>query len=182
LPEVFSDVADAPPIDPDFVAIPKFSGSKLKNEPILHQASFPVRFHDLDANGHVNNAVYFEWAYEATPVDLLGWSLREIHGEFRVSVKFGETVSVRVKELRERISLEEAGFRSFVYDMVEAEDCQERSMARFCAIWTPLGADKENKNIEKQCPQPLKKENLKGSGDESPAGCGAEPRGFIENR
>jgi medium-chain acyl-[acyl-carrier-protein] hydrolase len=168
LPEVFSDVTDAPPIDPDFIAIPKLSGPKLKNEPILHQTSFPVRFHDLDANGHVNNAVYFEWVYEATPLDLLGWSLREVHGEFRVSVKFGETVLVRVKEIREIGEIQERGeergkqvfseeeeekeegvknapsCRSFVYDMVETEDSPERSMARFYAVWAPFGADKEN--------------------------------------
>jgi medium-chain acyl-[acyl-carrier-protein] hydrolase len=138
LPEIFSDVADALPIDPNFVVIPKISGSKLKNEPILRETSFPVRFHDLDANGHVNNAVYFEWVYEATPLDLLSWSLREIHGEFRASVKFGETVWVRVKELKEEKGL---GCRSFVYDMVEAEDQRERSMARFYAVWAPLDFD-----------------------------------------
>jgi hypothetical protein len=93
--------------------------------------------------------VYFEWAYEATPLDLLSWGLLEVHGEFRVSAKFLETVLVRVKEQKEQKeqTFEEHGeqglsCRSFVYDMVEAADPQERSMARFYAVWTPLGADK----------------------------------------
>ena len=35
LSEVFIGVADAPPIDPDFALVPKFSISALKKTPIL---------------------------------------------------------------------------------------------------------------------------------------------------
>ena len=129
VPEIFSDVAGDPPIDGDFMAIPKLSGPH-ENEKALHEKSFEVRFHDLDANGHVNNAVYFEWIWEAPP-DPLDWSVREIYAEFRISVKFGDTVRVRMKEQPST----EAGTRCWVYDMTVAEDPKARSVARFFAVW-----------------------------------------------
>jgi medium-chain acyl-[acyl-carrier-protein] hydrolase len=144
LPEVFSDVADDPPIDPDFAVIPKLLDSNSESFPLFREVTFPVRFHDLDANGHVNNAVYFEWAYEATPLDLLAWGMREMHAEFRVSAKFGEAVVTKVRECPSA----EAGTRAFVYDMMgpiidqTASDRKKgeiRSLARFYGVWAPLG-------------------------------------------
>jgi acyl-ACP thioesterase len=166
LPEVFSDVAGDPPIDPDFPRIPKLPGirgaaGEVSEEcyclPELECSSrlFPVRFHDLDANGHVNNAVYFEWAFEATPLDPLAWGIREIHAEFRASAKLGGTVLVRVKEeKKEKEENAAPDARSFVYEMIGAADAKAaeakaadaeagrkpRSLARFCAVWSPLGA------------------------------------------
>jgi acyl-ACP thioesterase len=139
IPEIFSDTAGAPPIDPDFAAIPRFSGSALESVPVLSERAFPVRFHDLDSNGHVNNAVYFEWAFEGTPLNPLAWSLREMCAEFRVSAKLGDTVLVRVKEPRE----EGRETRAFVYDMTAAGARDEserpgRSLARFSSVWAPL--------------------------------------------
>ena len=144
LPEVFYDVADDPPIDPEFTAIPKLSGSSLKNEPFLKETDFPVRFHDLDSNGHVNNAAYFEWVYEATPLDLLAWQVREINAEFRVSAKFGETVRVRVKPTGlKTVDLKEGAeneARAFAYDMTRAGESPlgGGSLARFYSVWAPL--------------------------------------------
>jgi acyl-ACP thioesterase len=149
LPEVFADVAGDPPIDPDFPPIPKLSGSRQKNAPPapVSESLFPVRFHDLDSNGHVNNAVYFEWAFEATPLDPLGWGIREVHAEFRASAKFGDTVLVRVREEEENAA---PGSRAFLYEMTDAvRDAdtadtepggKARSLARFRAVWFPLGA------------------------------------------
>jgi acyl-ACP thioesterase len=154
LPEIFSDVADDPPIDGDFAAIPKLNETSL-NKMSCNEMSFKVRFHDLDANGHVNNAVYFEWVWESTPLDLLEWSVREIRAEFRVSVKFGDTVLVRVEERKDVQKgksetfpgsfpafpdFPEAGARFFVYDMIVAGDPKARPVARFFAVWTPLGS------------------------------------------
>jgi acyl-ACP thioesterase len=160
LPEVFSGVADDPPIDPEFPAIPKFSGSVRSARP-AGERLFPVRFHDLDANGHVNNAVYFEWAFEATPLDPLAWGIREIHAEFRASAKLGDTVLVKVKEeKREEEKASSGGTapsgRAFVYEMTDAvrdaaaadaepgkpekPEKKARSLARFRAVWFPLGA------------------------------------------
>ncbi|MDR1648962.1 MAG: hypothetical protein LBR71_01765 [Synergistaceae bacterium] len=148
LPEVFSDLSGDPPIDPDFPAIPKLSDVRESCPSELEYKSFfPVRFHDLDANGHVNNAVYFEWAFEATPLDPLDWGIREIHAEFRASAKPGDVVLVRVLE---NAVPENAGpdACSFVYEMAGAErdaDVEQpgkkvRSLARFHAVWSPLDA------------------------------------------
>jgi len=136
LPEVFRSVADDPLIDPEFAAIPKLSGSALKDAPVLHTTGFPVRFHDLDPVGHVNNAVYFEWMYEATPLDLLSWEIRAVNAEFRAGAKFGETVQVKIKSLDPAAAgLEEA--RAFVYDMTRAGD-DKHSVARLYALWAPV--------------------------------------------
>ena len=156
LPEIFSDVAGDPPIAGGVAPIPKLSKPKPKDNANnannaentlanVKKIPFMVRFHDLDANGHVNNAVYFEWIWESTPLDLMDWSIQEIHGEFRVSVKFGETVLVRVEEqIQEQIQEQtehaaKGGPRFFVYDMTVAGDPKARSVARFFAVWTPLG-------------------------------------------
>ena len=147
LPEVFHGVADDPPIDPEFGAIPRLSGSALKNAPILREMEFPVRFHDLDANEHANNAVYFEWMYEATPLDLLSWKVRSVNAEFRAGAKFGETVLVRVKAVEPKAaSLAGAGSviglegdtRAFAYDMIR-DGKDMHPLARFCALWAQLG-------------------------------------------
>jgi acyl-ACP thioesterase len=163
LPEVFSGVADDPPIDPDFSSIPRLSGSKPKNAenaplPAESERIFPVRFHDLDANGHVNNAVYFEWAFEATPLDPLAWGIRQVDAEFRASAKLGDTVLVKVREEKNKEeNKEEKGAapdrRTFVYEMTDAlRDAdiadagdsepgrKARSLARFHAVWSPLEA------------------------------------------
>ncbi|MDR1978652.1 MAG: hypothetical protein LBQ42_07955 [Synergistaceae bacterium] len=132
LPEVFSQVAGDPPIDEEFVPIPKLSPSGEQEQ--KHEKAFPVRFHDLDSNGHVNNAAYFEWVWEATPLDLMDWGIREIYAEFRVSVKFGETVRVRATE---QVPLETRNERFFVYDMIVDGDQKARPVARFAALWAP---------------------------------------------
>ncbi|MDR2176197.1 MAG: hypothetical protein LBO82_09730 [Synergistaceae bacterium] len=155
LPEIFSGVADDPPIDPDFPAIPKLSGPASNSAPApVSERLFPVRFHDLDANGHVNNAVYFEWAFEATPLDPLAWGIREIHAEFRASAKFGDTVLVRVREEKGETGTPTGaapGDRAFVYEMTDAAGSGDaeraepesgkkaRSLARFRAAWSPIG-------------------------------------------
>lgn len=139
LPEVFSDASL--PVDPGFRSIPK-----IRPETPAHEAIFPVRFHDLDANSHVNNAVYFEWAYEATPLNLQEYGIREMCAEFRVSAKFGDSVRVEVRELPPAPGA--AKPREFVYAMwnaAEAENTKaKKPMARFYCAWEPLGNGRES--------------------------------------
>jgi len=141
LPEVFCDVADDPPIDPEFDAIQKLSSSALKDAPILRITEFPVRFHDLDSIGHVNNAVYFEWMYESTPLDLMAWEIRSVGAEFRVSIKYGETVRVKVKAVAPGSNQKEET-RAFAYDIVRAGR-DEHPVARFYTSWAQ--SDMEHK-------------------------------------
>ena len=44
----------------------------------MFRTTIALRWSDLDAQGHVNNAVYFEWVFEATPIDLMAWGPRSI--------------------------------------------------------------------------------------------------------
>jgi medium-chain acyl-[acyl-carrier-protein] hydrolase len=121
IPEVFEDVIDDLPIDPDFAGI-----QKLKERGgAITETLFPVRFHDLDANGHVNNAVYFEWAFEATPLDLTAWSAASMNAEFRISVKYKDVVRARVQEIEC-----DKGERSFIYEINNGEG---KTAARFAA-------------------------------------------------
>lgn len=113
LPEIFP-AGESVFIDPGFREIPDFESAV----PVA-EAFFPVRFHDLDANIHVNNTAYFEWAYEAAPLDLLAWGVREMAAEFRVSARLGDTVRVEVRELPAN---SRAGrTREFVYSVTLAD-------------------------------------------------------------
>jgi len=150
LPEIFA--ADAVPIDSDFRTIPEPGAP-------VGEALFPVRFHDLDANTHVNNAVYFEWAWEATPLDLMGHGIRSASAEFRVSAKPGDTVRVGVSEP------EGPGTpREFVYTMWSTMESGalesggrgkgKKPLARFWCAWEALegagavkGEEKEEKSL-----------------------------------
>ena len=130
LPEIFS--LDALPIAADFREIPRPSGGPF------HERHFHVRFHDLDANEHVNNAVYFEWAYEATPLDLLGYGMREMRAEFRVSARLGDTIAVRAEELEPADSGTESRLKAYAYTMLDAAGREKRPLARLYAAWEPL--------------------------------------------
>jgi medium-chain acyl-[acyl-carrier-protein] hydrolase len=58
---------------PDRYLDPETSGDipafKTLREPdrVDFELPFKVRMHDLDLNGHVNNAIYLEWAVETVP-------------------------------------------------------------------------------------------------------------------
>ncbi|MFC2594341.1 MAG: acyl-[acyl-carrier-protein] thioesterase [Fretibacterium sp.] len=129
LPEFLS--CDTEPIDPDFRDIPDFSEPGAGE---VHETVYPVRFHDLDANGHVNNAVYFEWIFEATPIDLMTWGPRSISASFRASAKLGDVLTVRVCELEESGSGE---VRTFVYEVAGAVRGSGRSLTTFSCSWGP---------------------------------------------
>ena len=85
LPEILK--RDIGEISPDFNDIPDIN----ENE-ILRDVEFPVKFHDLDYNSHVNNAVYFGWVYDETPIDLMNYSLKSVYASFRTGARFGEKV------------------------------------------------------------------------------------------
>ena len=74
-------------ISPDFRDIPAVSD-------VAYTVKIPVMFHDLDYNSHVNNAVYFEWVYDSSPIDLMTHSLRTVCASFRSGARLGETVTL----------------------------------------------------------------------------------------
>ncbi len=87
LPELLKQ--DCEDIEPDFKEIIKMPES-------YNEISQPVRFHDLDYNSHVNNAVYFEWIFEATPIDFMAHELKSVYANFRSGVKANEHVKIQV--------------------------------------------------------------------------------------
>ena len=103
---------DAQDINPEFRDIPKL------NEANIIEAPFEIRFHDLDVNGHANNAAYFEWIFEASKnipdFDLMKYSLKSAAANFRSGVKWGDELNILISEL-------EAGqnSRAFVYNIAD---------------------------------------------------------------
>jgi medium-chain acyl-[acyl-carrier-protein] hydrolase len=90
LPQEFIDSGE--PVEPGFD----------KAENVTEPASvhrFPVRWHDIDANQHVNNSVYIEWAMESMPAKVLTeMSLAGLNVEYRNSLFYGETALVGIQE------------------------------------------------------------------------------------
>ena len=86
------DISPDERISPDFREIPDITD-------ITHSVEIPVMFHDLDYNGHVNNAVYFEWVHDTSPVDLMTHSLRTVCASFRSGARLGEKVVLSFSEV-----------------------------------------------------------------------------------
>ena len=87
IPEI--NLKDTAEIAPDFKDI-----AELNHNEILKSVEFPVRYHDLDYNAHVNNAVYFGWVYDETPIDFENYEIKSIRASFRSGAKFGEKVTL----------------------------------------------------------------------------------------
>lgn len=91
LPEILTRDTEA--INPDFQEIPSFS-----EDEILRSVDFPVRFHDLDYNAHVNNAAYFGWVYDECPVNFQAQELKFVCASFRSGAKLGEKITLQIAE------------------------------------------------------------------------------------
>lgn len=113
-------------IDPDFRDIPAPApDAEFRTTP------WPIRFHDLDVNGHVNNAVYFEWVYEATPLDLMEYEIREISASFRSGARWGDRVNIETCELPSS----SPDVRTFVYRVVRDSTPASKPMTLFSCTW-----------------------------------------------
>ena len=93
LPEILT--RDTAEISPDFSEFPEREESE-----IIKSVDIPVRFHDLDYNSHVNNAVYFGWVFDECPVDLMNKELKFISAEFRTGAKIGEKVTLNYEKIQ----------------------------------------------------------------------------------
>lgn len=96
LPEINS--CDTQEINTDFYELNDFNYEK-----IVRNVEFPVRFHDLDYNSHVNNAAYFAWVFDECPVDLMTNELKFIGASFRSGAKLGEKVTLNYSKAGENI-------------------------------------------------------------------------------
>jgi acyl-CoA thioester hydrolase len=112
----------------------------MTHDPFRFSATMDVRWRDLDALNHVNNAVYFTYLEQArvrylrelrlfpdTPADI-GFILAEAHCQFKSPLTLGErvTVHIRVSELRRS---------SFVFEYrMEGEDGRLAAEARTAQV------------------------------------------------
>ena len=94
MPQIFILNSEENPHVPNkFTELPR-EASEKSNVKI-----FEVRLHDLDANDHVNNAVYIEWAVESVPREvstnyqLSGWDV-----SYRKGAYLGDEVIVNTSE------------------------------------------------------------------------------------
>lgn len=69
--------------------IPKLEATTTK--------SYPVRYFDIDRNGHVNNSQYLAWAYDALPFDFLkNHEPDEVQVYFIKEVYYGQVIQSEV--------------------------------------------------------------------------------------
>ena len=94
LPEIIA--RDTHEVAPEFHDIPDFDDIDT-----VLEISRSVAFHDLDYNAHVNNAAYFEWVYDSTPVDFTEYEPKSIYASFRSGAKFGERVTLKISRAKE---------------------------------------------------------------------------------
>lgn len=111
-------------IDNDFRQLPKLSRTD-------HSATFRVRMHDLDVNRHVNNAVYVEWALEATPASIWhSYRPYEVEAQFSAMAFYGDSVQVDV------CVISDAPEPRFLHRICRADDGTE--LTRLRTRWAPL--------------------------------------------
>lgn len=129
-------------INPDFGEIPRL------NENNIIQTPYSIRFHDLDINGHANNAAYFEWIFEASAningIDLMKYNLKSASAFFRSGVKWGEKLRILISEINNNANNDNIdninnkninNSRSFVYHIVnDSREKSEKPTAFFC-LW-----------------------------------------------
>lgn len=88
---------DTESINAEFQEIPE-------DENVIYESERTVKFHDLDYNSHVNNAVYFSWVFDESPVDIMSNELKSIKASFRSGAKFNEKVMIRISRSEENIT------------------------------------------------------------------------------
>ena len=108
---------DTESINPEFRDIPEC-------ENVILEAERHVKFHELDYNSHVNNAVYFEWMFDETPIDFLSKELKSVSASFRSGAKFNEKVMIQIAELHDD---------TFVYKV--SRDNVKKPSVHFMCIW-----------------------------------------------
>ena len=77
----------------DRIPLERASGRIKSPKPEATGTNIPVRWHDLDPNGHVNNSRYLQWVLEGLP-EMLKQSrqVKEIDLQIRSECGLGETV------------------------------------------------------------------------------------------
>ena len=97
------------------------------------EATFSVRYHDLDVNRHVNNVRYLEWAVETLPGTFL-----EAHRCADLSLQF-EAETTLGDEVRSIAQIDDAGGDNVRVRHQLVHAAEDRALARAVTTWSPDG-------------------------------------------
>lgn len=132
IPEILT--RDTSEINPDFQDIPK-----IEENNIIKSVEFPVKFHDLDYNSHVNNAVYFSWVHDESPINFNEYELKTVCAAFRTGAKFGEKVKLNFSQINSDENNENEG-KIFLCEIYR-ENVKKPS-ANFLCYWRKKECEK----------------------------------------
>ncbi|MBF0376705.1 MAG: hypothetical protein HQK72_04400 [Desulfamplus sp.] len=103
----------------------------IKPETIHYQLPFKVRMHDLDLNGHVNNAIFVEWGVETVPENILSkFFPATIDVVFNKESLYGDVI-ISHTEIRQ-----ESGNPFTLHSIIRQQDQAE--LARLNICWQVL--------------------------------------------
>ena len=91
---------------------------------VIIESEKHVKFHDLDYNSHVNNAVYFEWIFDETPLDFITHELKSVYASFRSGAKFNEKVKIKITSPKDN---------TFIYKIMREN--VKKPGANFQCVW-----------------------------------------------
>ena len=80
--------------------LPRVEGKIPDINTIIGKKQFPVRWHDLDPNHHVSNSLYFQWAIESLPLELINrHELKAIKIIIRAESTLGDEIETCYDEI-----------------------------------------------------------------------------------
>ncbi len=87
-------IRDQTAIYPEFEPLPPASGKLPVLADVRFSEQFVARWHDLDANRHVNNTRYVQWLIESLPAEFLDThTLAQVDIIFRAEATLGQTIT-----------------------------------------------------------------------------------------
>jgi medium-chain acyl-[acyl-carrier-protein] hydrolase len=79
-------------LDPNRVMAEKLPNKVVVEGEVIHSDEFRIRWHDLDANQHTNNAVYAQMLIDALPPAQYGYHLAELDLFFKAETFPGDAI------------------------------------------------------------------------------------------
>lgn len=105
---------DMPPVSE---CLPRPTSVFSPPERVDFQLDFRVNWHDLDFNGHLNNAFYLQWMLEAMPDEALeSWTLQSFDIQYKIEGQWKDEI---------RSETEQTGERTFRHRLVRTTDGKE---------------------------------------------------------
>lgn len=109
----------------------------IKPETIHYQLMFKVRMHDLDLNGHVNNAIFVEWGVETVPEEILSnFSPACIDVLFHKEALYGDLITSHTEIRKDSETM------VTLHSIIRQQDQTE--LARLNICWNPVKKYKDS--------------------------------------